>query len=412
MTSKYYSPIILERFTSRKNGQHHKKVRHKRSAKKHRQTVISIDGPAKHQGGNFIPGDIAVFEDKAANAVLLEAESQFKSGYPTIATSSMVARRNRHTFEEFDNATDIRFFSDLVKPMQYRWKFQKEKLKTITPSKHGFHKRSKSPTFQRLVEANEKLQNIAVEDTGVDENATACDFFDTQSEILPVKPSSILRYVKSEQVSTRTSYTNSIPATNDTPLKKDYELKPEIRTIEPAKKIKEYYIVQNNVSAAQEQRSPSPVNESPATPPPPTKPNRTLQQDFKVDFKKLDSHSELHLFLPHIQECNSRRATPEEPNGKGKLGFTLPAIEDLEVKTLEEDQSKSKKKHKHDQKKKKKHSHRVKSGNEEKEVKDILNDIPTLISLETDRDFHPESMCMFENCKLHRHRKSNRIRQA
>ncbi|XP_045196335.1 uncharacterized protein LOC123551454 isoform X2 [Mercenaria mercenaria] len=322
----------------------------------------------------------------------------------------MVARRNRIALE-VDNSADIQFFSDLVKPIQYRWKFQKEKLKTITPSKHGFHQRSQSPTFRRLVEANEKLRNIACQDADVDENATDCDFFDTKSEILPVKPSSILRYVKSEKASTRACHTNSIPADIDIYLQKDFELKSEVGTIEPAKTTKDYYVIQNNAKVEEEKRCTSPINESPQTLPFLAKSTKKLLQ-FKVDFKKLDSHSELHLFLPHIQECNSRRATPEEPNGKGKLGFTLPAIEDLEVKTLEEDQSKSKKQHKHDQKKKKKHSHRVKSGNEEKEVMDILNDIPTLISLETDRDFHPESICMFENCKLHRHRKSNRIRQT
>ena len=354
-----------------------------------------------------------MFDDKAANAVLLDAESQLKSGYPTIATSSMVARRNRITIEEVDNASDIRFFSDLVKPMQYRWKFQKEKLKTITPSKYGFHQRSQSPTFQRLVEANEKLQNIAGQDSEEEDNGSVRDFYDTQSEILPVKPASILRYVKSDQVSTRTSYTNSLPATNDAPLQRDFELKPEVRNIEPAKKTKDY-VIPSSLPVTEEKRSPSPIYESPATPPLPKKPAKSKkhQQQFKVDFKKLDSHSELHLFLPHIQDGNSRGATPEEPNRKIKEGVTFPAIEDLKLTTFEEDKSKYKKKHKYENKKRKKHSIRVKSGIEDKEVKDILNDIPTLISLETDKDFHPESMCMFENCKLHKHRKSTRIRQA
>ncbi|XP_060580446.1 uncharacterized protein LOC132737203 isoform X2 [Ruditapes philippinarum] len=378
------------------------------------QSVIPIDGPTKPLGGNLIPGDIAVFDDKAANAVLLDAESQLKSGYPTIATSSMVARRNRITIEEVDNASDIRFFSDLVKPMQYRWKFQKEKLKTIAPSKYGFHQRSQSPTFQRLIEANEKLQNIAGQDSELEDNASVRDFFDTQSEILPYKQASVLRHVKSDQVSTRTSYTGSVPATNDVPLQKNYELKPEVRNIEPAKKTKDY-VIQNALSVSVvEKKSPSPTYDSPPTPPLPKKPakSKKQQQEFKVDFKKLDSHSELHLFLPHIQDGNSRGATPEELNRKGKEGVTFPAIEDLKLKTFEEDKAKNKKKNKYDNKKKKKQYLRVKSGIEDKEVKDILNDIPTLISLETDKDFHTESMCMFENCKLHKHRKSTRIRQA
>lgn len=374
--------------------------------------MIPIDGPAQQINGRVISGDIAVFEDKAANAVLLEAESQLKSGYPTIATSSMVARRNRIAVEEVDNAADIRFFSDLVRPMQYRWKFQKEKLKTITPSKHGFHQRSQSPTFHRLVEAHEKLQNLACQD-GDEQNFDGRDFYDTQSDIagLSLKPAPLLRYVKSEGVSVRTSFAGSMPATNDLPLENGYELKPEIRTIEPVKKASDDNgVVQNKI--IEEKRTPSPVEESPLIPASPHKPSKKLQQDFKVDFKKMDSHSELHLFLPHIQDTNSRGATPEEPHRKSKLRFTLPVIDDLEVKTLDEDKLKLKKKSKSEHKKKKKHSHRVKSGKDDTEVTDRLNDIPTLISLETDKDFHPEAMCMFENCKLHKHRKSTKIRQA
>lgn len=380
--------------------------------------MIPLDGPAKHLtvGGRIIAGDIAVFEDKAANALLLDAENQIKAGYPTIATSSMVARRNKVTVpEDIDSQTDVRFFSELVKPMQYRWKFQKEKLKTISPSKHGFHQRSQSPTFHRLVEANEKLQGIVGSDDTeevVNVNKEMTDFFETQTDLIPplfVKPSEMFRATKSEPTfSTRTSYTSSLPATNDTPLLKNYEIKPEIRTIEPARKEKELKHVPEPVLE-------EPVSSEVATPEPPTPPPepRKRQKEFKVDFKKVDSHAELHLFLPHIQEAtNSRGATPEEKHRKNTKKLMLPAIDDLDVKSPEDEKSKSKKKHKHEIKKKKKHLNRIKSGKDDKQITDRLNDIPTWISLETNRDFHPESMCMFENCSMHKHKKSTRIRQA
>lgn len=420
MTSKYYSPVILESFNSRTVGRHQRRHHEKRS-RYPRQAVIPLDGPAKHLtvGGRIISGDIAVFEDKAANAVLLEAENQLKSGYPTIATSTMVARRNKVTVpEDIDSTTDVRFFSDLVKPMQYRWKFQKDKLKTITPSKRGFHQRSQSPTYQRLVEAHDKLQSLAESESSeeagkIDKGMT--DFFETQSDLIPplyVKPSEIFRYTRSDPVSNRTSFANSIPATDVSPVQKPNEIKPEIRTIEPTRKEKDNSKLLQETTAEEVAPRQSPVPKEITSTQEPPKPIQKHHKDFKVDFKKHDSHSELHLFLPHIHDTNtSRGATPEEKQRKHKTQFTLPAIEDLEIKPPEEDKSRLKKKQKPENKKKKKYLNRIKSGKDDKQITDRLNDIPTWISLETNKDYHPESMCVFENCTLHKHKKSTKIRQ-
>ncbi|WAR09119.1 hypothetical protein MAR_019077 [Mya arenaria] len=376
------------------------------------QAVVPIDGPTKPiaVNGQLAPADIAVFDNKAANAVLLDAESQLKSGYPTIATSSMVARRNRlGIHEDVDNHTDIKFFSELVKPVQYRWKFQKDKLKTMQPSKHGFHPRSQSPTFQRLIDATEKLHLLSSRENPDDTLSSAkTDFFETQSEIHPSAFSRASSRVPRSEPATRTS---SLPAAADKYPNGRFDFQPDIRTIEPTFRKDDLFIEEDEDDDDSFILSPSPRDPTPPPPIPiPRKPQRKVQREFKVDFKKLDSHSELHLFLPHIEE-GSRGATPDTPTKKFSAKCELPRIDDsMERKSPEDDHSKNKKKQ---SRKKRKLFTRVKSGlHDDKEFRDRLNDVPTLISLENERDFHPASMCVFENCMHHQHRKSTKIRQA
>lgn len=379
-----------------------------------------------------MPGDIAVFEDKAANAVLLEAESQIKSGYPTIATSSLVApRRKRSTvLDDADGPTDMKFFSELVKPVKYRWKFEKDKLKTLAPSKHGFHQRSHSPTFQRLVTANEKLQNLIEQETDDGLSASKVDFFETQSQVTPacaLRP--LVRNIKSEPNTSRSlNSSNSLPATKEQYSVCRLDIRPDIRTIEPVKKEMEYIYYEEDEDEDDDDddftctRTPTPrVETPPALPAPALAPpqqkhtNKKLPHEFKVNLKKTESHTELHLFLPQIQDSVSRGATPETPTRKTVV--KLPRISDSPSvrKSPEEDKSKLKKRVKafdSTVKRKKKAPSRLKADQEEKEIRDRLNDVPTLISLEKEKDYHPASMCMFENCPLHHHRKSNKIRQA
>ncbi|KAL4232639.1 hypothetical protein ACF0H5_007328 [Mactra antiquata] len=396
-----------------------------------KQAVIPIDGPAKHLavGGRLITGDIAVFEDKAANALLLDADSQHKSGYPTIATSPMVARRNRVTVvptsnsntNSADSQADMRFFSELVKPMQYRWKFQKDKLKTLAPSKHGFHQRSQSPTFQRLIEANEKLQDFAGQENDDVGELYTTDFIETQSELngylSGIKVQKANRPAKSEPaISNRTSYTSSLPATSESVDRKEQDIKPEIKNIDPPKKekisVKEFDEPPKTIPSAKV--APPPKAPHPQTTPPQSSSKISQKHEIKVDFKRHDSHSELHLFLPHIHENNSRVATPEDQNKKYISNFELPPIDDSsDVKVNEEDKYKYRKKTSSRlETKRKKKITRIKSSKGDSQIRDILNDVPTLISLETDKNYHTESMCVFENCALHQHKKSTRIRQA
>ena len=375
-----------------------------------------------------MPGDIAVFEDKAANDVLVEAENQLRNGYPTIATSTLVARgRKRATaVDGGDDSIEMKFFSELVKPVKCRWKFEKDKLKTLEPSKHGFHPRSHSPTFQRLVTANEKLQHIIEQEpvNGV-KNRYKTDFYETQSQISPsyvLKPD--LRNIKSEPNTNRGYTSTSLPATKGSYSVNRVDIRPDVRTIEPVKKETEYICYEEDEDEDEVDYA-STGTQSPtvATPPSmqhfnpyPKYSNKKSRSEIKVNLRKTSSHTELHLFLPQIQDTVSRGATPESPTRKSVV--KLPRINDSPSsrKSPEDDKIRKVKKQaktvESTMKRKKKPLSKIKQDQEEREIRDRLNDVPTLISLEKEKDYHPASMCVFENCPLHQHRKSNKIRQA
>ena len=96
--------------------------------------------------------------------------------------------------------------------------------------------------------------------------------------------------------------------------------------------------------------------------------------------------------LPRINDSPSSRKSPEDDK--------IRKVK-KQAKTVESTM-----------KRKKKPLSKIKQDQEEREIRDRLNDVPTLISLEKEKDYHPASMCVFENCPLHQHRKSNKIRQA
>ena len=377
--------------------------------------MVPLDGPSKTLTVNrrLSTDDIAIFDDKAANAVVLEAENQLRSGYPTIATSSMVARRPRMSIsEDVDSHMDMKFFSELVKPVKYRWKFQKAKLKTLQPSKHGFHQRSNSPTFQRLVDATEKLQQLSdVLEPDVEREVSAkTDFFETQSEL---NPSALFRgssrNTKTTQTSTNASKADSLPATLDVYPGGRLNFQPEVRTIEPVAR-KEEVVVEDDDDSESITHTLTPKDPTPPVAKPTPRRHKRPQREFKVDFKRMDSHSELHLFLPQIHD-GSRGATPDTPTRQHIVACELPRIEDTYERKSPDDGKSKKKQHK--RKKKPLTNIKVKGDDvQEKEFRDRLNDVPTLISLEKEKDHHPASMCVFDNCLYHQHRKSTKLRQA
>ena len=380
--------------------------------------MVPMGGPAQELTVGSRLQEVAVFDDKAANDVLIEAESQIRSGYPTIAASTLV-NRNSYVDESIDDShTAIKFFSELVKPVKYRWKFQKEQLKTILPSKQGFHPRSQSPTFQRLVEANEKLHGLVKRRSGV--RKSYIDDEDSKSDIGEAceKPA-IMRYAKSESMTHRVSDLSNGLETVTPKLHERAPLRSESRTIEPHKVdavcFDEDEVEENDDDDDYKSPIHTPPNQQTAS----TSGNKI--SEFKVDFKKMDSHSELHLFLPQIDDANSRIPTPENKRTRNNLHkVALPNIsvsKDIsDYRTHDEDKVKQKRSQKSDYKKKRKKIWRIKSGNEEKEIRDRLNDVPTLISLENEKPdevLHSSSMCAFDNCPQHpQFRKSNKIRQA
>ena len=366
------------------------------------------------------PASLTVFDTPAANTVLLDADMQIKSGYPTIATSSMVSRRRRsETFDELEFSPDVRFFSELVKPIQYRWKFQHDKNKIILPSKHGYHPRSKSPTFQRLVEATEKLQIIMEHDSGMG-SFEKDDEFETRSQLTPDGPVLSMepteREIKSEPASVKPSVYSMPPVkpielhSYTRPIPK-YTLETETcqRKNSPELQQNEEIIELDNETDTEFEN----VLETPTQ----VKSTLLQQPEFKVDFKKMDTHSELHLFLPLINDGQTANESHAKQNSHRRVHkVRLPSIDDsVHSKSEEKFTSRKERKPSEHRKRRKRNPPRINSGHDENEVKDILNDVPTLMSMKQGDlvAYHTASMCMFENCEYHpRHNKSTKIRQA
>ncbi|KAK3585523.1 hypothetical protein CHS0354_022931 [Potamilus streckersoni] len=315
--------------------------------------------------------------------------------------------------DQFDSQPDVRFFSELVKPLQYKWRLQQQKEtgKIVTPSKHGFHPRSQSPTFRRLVEATEKLQIIVEDDSGMgsvekieDDEAEIQSCFSLEKEpfdeTLKLPP---LRLTKSETVYsigsnepcktfTDQSNINELVVPKVEPNQENVE--PEI----PAPMITKVAPINirrvNNTSFDSDEETTPPLQQT------------SKIREFKVDFKHVDSHAELHLFLPHI-EGMSRVETPDVTivNRTGKIAF--PAIENTNQNKAETKItpliSKKLKRSRNEPKKKVKSKVRVNSGKGDKVTKDVLNDVSTLISIENEKSHVHNEICPFENCAYHSH---------
>ena len=385
-----------------------------------RHNVIPVGGAEENLPvtDKLNPAGLTVFDTKAANTVLVEADMQIKSGYPTIATSSMVSRRRRSRNEP-EIGQDVRFFSELVKPVQYRWKFQRDKDRIILPSKHGYHPRSKSPTFQRLVEATERLQIMMEHDSGMG-SFERDDELETQSQLILDGPllsmESVEREIMSEPASLKPSV-YSMPPVKPIELhsykrpKPKYKLESEMCKRKESPEPEQFEdLIQSDKELDKEVSNifHSPTNE---------KHDNDEEPEIKVDFKKMDTHSELHLFLPLIDDGNVANGSNARHKTHRRVHkVRLPSIDDA-VHSESEEKMTSRKERKHNEhrKRRKKQPPRVQSGHDENEVKDILNDVPTLMSMKCGDalDFHTASMCMFDNCEFHPgNHKSTKIRQA
>jgi hypothetical protein len=90
----------------------------------------------------------------------LNSSRKLRGRWSTITSGSIISRKHKtHVIngDTTDSLHDVRFFAELVKPLQHRLRVheKEEKEKILFPSKYGFHQRSHSPTFRRLLEATE-----------------------------------------------------------------------------------------------------------------------------------------------------------------------------------------------------------------------------------------------------------------
>ncbi|CAC5409917.1 unnamed protein product [Mytilus coruscus] len=134
---------------------------------------------------------------------------------------------------------------------------------------------------------------------------------------------------------------------------------------------------------------------------------------FKVDFKVDESHAELHLFLPKISSGNKSAKTnrtdefDESSSKTDRSGpIVLPSIKVDSIHQIKAYQNPPGRKLKRQdtfRKKKKKTVERIKSAADpDKKVRDHLNDVHTLISIQDHHSSHTtDTVCHFENCPYH-----------
>jgi hypothetical protein len=293
----------------------------------------------------------------------------------------------------------------LVKPLQHRLRVheKEEKEKILFPSKYGFHQRSHSPTFRRLLEATEKLKIIAQHETVqtlLKQNANI-----NERKVTSLKNSEIDVLVEhvdeSEEPKTPELTVRSVNIHQTTFLtEKTSEIHDNSTVSE----------IPDNVSViSDELEEEGDIDDGDKS-----------EQDhsFKVDFKVAESHAELHLFLPKINNRNksaknSKTDVDETSNKTDRSGqISLPSIKVDSIHQIKSYQSQPSKKFKRPEtikKKKKKPVERVKSAADpDKKIRDHLNDVHTLISIEDHHSSHKsDTICEFAQCPYHSLLKQN-----
>ena len=308
--------------------------------------------------------------------------------------------------ESNDQFKDLRFISNLARPLRYRIKNGLNKERIIFPSKHGFHPRSHSPTFKRLVGVNEKLQKLEadgfvfkrVQDPFILNRHSdgLADFYKKSYRLPPPDPN----FSKSK-VTTQTHKGNKLFIPREFPTRSNGVVDEKIA----------------DDSDFHEQSD----NES-----------TDSEIFFKVDnAKDEDNPSQLHLFLPHItDQSNVREETPEVPTTPINSNVTtdrvlLPSIltprqNNVKQTITNNNQTRPggmvKNGNGQYRKKKKKVTIRSASADKDKRIQDHLNDVPTLISMNYEDEEHMmnyhhdhrhgsqnnENACPFgENCEVH-----------
>ena len=327
----------------------------------------------------------------------LNSSRKLRGRWSTITSGSIISRKHKtHVFngDTTDSLHDVRFFAELVKPLQHRLRVheKEEKEKILFPSKYGFHQRSHSPTFRRLLEATEKLKIIAQHETvqtllkqnaNINERKVTSHVDESEEQKTPELT------VRSANIHQTTFLTEKTSEIHDNSTVSE---------------------IPDNVSViSDELEEEEDVDDEDKS-----------EQDhsFKVDFKVAESHAELHLFLPKINNGNksaknSKTDVDETSNKTDRSGqINLPSIKVDSIHQIKSYQSQPSKKFKRPEtikKKKKKPVERVKSAADpDKKIRDHLNDVHTLISIEDHHSSHKsDTICEFAQCPYHSLLKQN-----
>ena len=339
----------------------------------------------------------------------LNSSRKLRSSWSTITSGSIISRKHKtHVINggTTDSLQDVRFFAELVKPLQYRLRVheKEEKEKILFPSKYGFHQRSHSPTFRRLLEATEKLKIIAQHETVqtlLKQNANingrkVASLKNSEADVL------VEHVDESEEPKTPELTARSANIQHQTTF-----LTEKTSEIHDNSTVSE---IPDNVSVISEElEEEEDIDDEDKS-----------EQDhcFKVDFKVAESHAELHLFLPKISNGNksaknSKTDVDETSNKTDRSGqLSLPSIKVDSIHQIKSYQSQPNKKFKRPEtikKKKKKPMERVKSAADpDTKIRDHLNDVHTLISIEDHHSSHKsDTICEFAQCPYHSLLKQN-----
>ncbi|XP_021376844.1 uncharacterized protein LOC110465391 isoform X2 [Mizuhopecten yessoensis] len=370
---------------------------------------INVPLPSEHSTFRKSPSEgSAKSSDRSSDLDPSDSPSKFKATLSKLTSSSLSSLPKRNYSTSFDpdqqGYNDIRFLAELVKPLQYRLRVSKKerKEKVIIPSKHGYHPRSQSPTFKRLLEATEKL-NVLCENDSL-EGQVRRDYShinnDVDAPLVPLKNGERLARVTNARVkpSHTTPYITDVTTNTNTVPKTD-----NIHTIPEKLEIPKHFPKSEDVISEE-----GDITDSSST--------KSDEAYFKVDFKEEDAHAELHLFLPYISEPVTGRGTsPESKNGatNGKAGnggrVTLPSIPRQSNMMSQKTFSKKANNKNTVKKKKKKMDNRCPSAKDnDRKVNDHLNDVPTLISMNYENGHHErrdphadDTICDVANCPFH-----------
>jgi hypothetical protein len=322
-------------------------------------------------------------------------DSRLRANPSLVSSQTSTSRRGKQiTSDSSESLPDVRFFAELVKPMQYRLRNQqKEREKVITPSKHGYHPRSKSPTFKRLIAVMEKLQIVA----SCEDNRIIRRF----EEDLNLRPCpSIEKLFEDENNNKIPKLSSYSEPSFSRPISETLTPNQEVELEKPETKFEFKPEIIPEVEADIHQSTPI------ATP-------RKPRLEAYANLKKEPLHTELHLFLPQIHESGIHReltgdSIHPEAARKGEC-VVLPTIDSTSHGKAATTKKSKKSKQKEDvsevRKKVKKREKlamaRCGSASDQDNVSDMLNDVPTLISIENEKSHKHSSVCPFNGCPYH-----------